>query len=227
MIVIASTLRAESNSSLSWGLAAIFTGGLIYLASIRDKFTRWVTLVGVLGISALPFTPAWPGLALFSAPFNLYLILYLFSIIFIIWGFARQAARLIPEPAGLERWIKVVYPVGLLILPLTQFGLGWIYKPEIRDVPLLGWIIGPLISMLAVLGTIWHQRGGAFPQGLARVLGTFLNLKWLKSILVPIFIQMTRILNFSASILEGEGGILWVVLSIVLFLAILLISMGS
>jgi hypothetical protein len=227
MIIVASTLRAESNSSLSWGLAAIFTGGLIYLASIREKFTMWITLVGVLGISALPFTPAWPGLALFSAPFNLSLFLYLFSIIFIIWGFARQAARIIPEPAGLERWIKVIYPIGLLILPLTQFGLGWIYKPALGDVPILGWIIGPLISMLAALGYIWQQRGGAVPQSLARALRTILNLKWLNSILAPIFVQMTRILNFSTSILEGEGGILWVLLSIVLFLAILLISMGS
>ncbi|MBK5106769.1 MAG: hypothetical protein JJE12_01500, partial [Anaerolineales bacterium] len=39
MLVIASMLRAEINSSLSWGLAAIFGGGLIFLASVRIKIS--------------------------------------------------------------------------------------------------------------------------------------------------------------------------------------------
>jgi hypothetical protein len=41
------------------------------------------------------------------------------------------------------------------------------------------------------------------------------------------FNQLTRILNFSSNVLEGEGGILWVMLSIVLFLAIILFRLRS
>lgn len=226
-VIIASTLRSEVNASLSWGLAAIFSGGLIFLASVREKSSMWITLIGLAGICTLPFTPTWAGLALFAAPFNISLILYLLAIIFTLWGFARLAAQLKPGPSGLERWIKVVYPIGLLLLPLTHIGLGWIYKPEIGDVPLLGWIMGPLICVLAALGFIWQRRGGMVPQDKVRVTSSMLNFKWLKPILAPILIQLTRFINFVSSIFEGEGGFLWVMLSIVLFLAILLFSIGS
>jgi len=226
MLVIASMLRGEINSSLSWGLAAIFSGGLIFLASVRIKISMWITMLGVLGISTLPFTASWSGLALFSSPFSISFLLYFISMIMIIAAYARHAVRVIPEPSGLERWIRLIYPLGLIMLPITQMGIGLLYRPVIGDIPIASWVISFLIIVFAVLGIFWQRRGGVIPAAVVRAVNSLLNFNWLRSIIVSAFDQLTRLLNFSSSILEGEGGILWVMLSIVLFLAILLIRLG-
>ena len=227
MLVIASTLRAETNASLSWGVAAVFTGGLIFLASVRKKYSMWIALLGVIGISTLPFTASWPGVALFSSPFSISQIFYFISIVLLIAGYARHATRLIPEPGGLERWIQVIYPIGLIVLPITQLGIGWLYRPEIREIALTGWIVNFIILGSAVLVFFWRQRGGTIPGGWVGGLNSFLGFNWLRSIQVSVFNLLTRLVKYSSSILEGEGGVLWVLLSIVLFLAILLITRGN
>lgn len=226
-IVMAATLRSQPEAGMSWGLALLFTGGLIFLASVRDRFTMWITLLGVVGISTLPFTPAWNGLGLFDTPLNLALILYFVAIVFLVWGFARHSKQIKPEPAGLERWIKVVYPMGLLLLPIVQIGLGWIYRPAVNEVPIMGWILGALICVLAFLGFFWQLRGGKVPASIADRLNAFLSLDWLYFILRIIFDYFSRFIFFISNVLEGEGGLLWVLLWIVLFLAILLIGLGT
>lgn len=144
----------------------------------------------------------------------------------IIAGYARQAARVIPEPSGLERWIRLIYPLGLIMLPIIQMGIGWLYRPDIGYIPTTSWVISFLTIVFSVLGFFWLRRGGTIPAAVVRAVNSLLNFNWLRSIIVAGFEQLTKLLNFSSSILEGEGGILWVMLSIVLFLAILLIRLG-
>jgi hypothetical protein len=227
MLIIASAVRAETGASLSWGVAAILTGGLIFLASVRSKITMWIALLGVIGISTLPFTAAWPGIALFSSPFSISMIFYFISIPVLIAGYVRHAMRLIPEPSGLERWIRVIYPIGLIVLPVIQLGIGWLYRPVFSEIALTSWIVNLLILVFAVLVFFWQQRGGTFPEAWVGRLNAFLGFKWLRSIVALVFKQLGRFVQFGSSILEGEGGVLWVLLAIVLFLAMLLITLGS
>jgi len=227
MLIIGSTMQAELDSSLSWALALIFSGGLIFLASVRHRITLWITLLGVIGISTLPFTAAWSGLALFSSPLRISLIFYFFSIILMIAGYARLAAKPSPDTGGHERWIQVIYPAGLILLPVTHLVIGLIYMPNVGEIPFLAWIISTLIIILAMAGFIWQRRGGAVPAGLVDGLSMFLNYSWLRGLILVISIQLSRLMSFISSVLEGEGGILWVILSIVLFLATLLISIGN
>ena len=226
-IVIATTLRAQPEASLSWALAILFSGGLIFLSSVRTKFSMWITLLGLVGISTLPFTPAWNMLMLFASPINLYLVVYLIAIVLMIWGYAHHASKLKPEPSGLERWIKVVYPVGLLLFPMVQISFVWFYLPEIGEVPLMGWILGPLICVLAFIGFLWQHRGGKIPKLAATWINAIFTLGWFYAIVSTIYDYLSRFLHFISKVLEGEGGLLWVLLWIVLFLALLVISIGS
>ena len=226
-IIMAATLRAQPEAGMAWGIALMFIGGLIFLASVRDRFSMWITLLGLVGISTLPFTPAWNGLVLFNWPISLPLILYFVAIVFLVWGFARHSTQIKQEPPGLERWIKFVYPMGLLLLPIVQIGLGWVYRPAINEVPIMGWILGALICVLAFLGFFWQQRGGKVPHSIADRLNALISLDWLYFILKIIFNYLSRFIFFISNVLEGEGGLLWVLLWIVLFLAILLIGLGT
>jgi hypothetical protein len=226
-IVIAAALRGKTEAGLAWGLSTLFSGGLIFLASVRSKVSLWVSLFGLVGISALPFTPAWNVLALYSQPFNLSMILYFCAMVLLMWGFAHHASQYLSYQAGVERWIKVVYPLGLLLLLIIQIGFGWLMKPEIGEVPLFGWILGPLISLLAALGFIWQRRGGRTPQLIVKSINSAFSLSWVYAIINSAYRTFSRVIDFITNVLEGEGGLLWVLLWIVLFLAILVISMGA
>jgi hypothetical protein len=225
--VLAAALHSQPEASLAWGIALLFSGGLIFLASVRKRFSLWLTLLGLIGIATLPFTPAWNGLGLFSLPLNLAMILYLAAIVLMVWGFARHAFQINVEPPGLERWIRVVYPLGLLIILVVHFGWGLLYRPAIGEIPLLGWILGIVICVLSFLGFMWQRRGGNIPQNFSNGIIAFLDLGWFFGILRILFAYVSRLIFFISSVLEGEGGILWVLLWVVLFLAILLISLGT
>lgn len=226
-IVIAATLRAQAEASLSWSLAIVFSGGLVFLSSVRTKFSMWITILGLVGISTLPFTPGWSILTLFTSPLNPFLALYLIAIVFMIWGYAHHASQLKPEPSGLEPWIKVVYPMGLLLFPMVQISLVWFYLPKIGQAPLMGWILGPLICVFALLGIFWQRRGGKVPQLMANSFNVIFTLGWFYAIVKTIYDYFSRFIHFVTKVLEGEGGLLWVLLWIVLFLALLVIGIGT
>lgn len=226
-IVLAASLRAQPDASTAWGMAMLFSGGLIFLASVRVRFSLWITLVGLVGISTLPFTPAWNGLALFYPPFSLGMILYFAAIVLVVWGFSLHAVQIRSEPEGIERWIRIVYPFGLLIIPVVHIGWGLSFIPEIGEVPIIGWILGAVICVLAFLGFFWQRRAGNIPQTFANRFNAFLDFGWFYSLLRILFDYASRLIFFLSSVLEGEGGILWVLLWIVLFLAIMLISLGA
>jgi hypothetical protein len=100
-------------------------------------------------------------------------------------------------------------------------------KPEIGEVPIFGWILGPLISLLAVLGFFWQRRGGRTPQIVVKSINSAFSLSWIYAIINSAYRIFSRVIDFITNVLEGEGGLLWVLLWIVLFLAILVISMGA
>lgn len=227
MLIIAAMLRAEIQASLSWSLAAIFSGGLLFLASVRKNVSIWITLLGVLGISTLPFSAAWTGLNLFSSPFSISFILFLSALVLINTGYLRLAYQEIPEPEGLERWIRVVYPLGLVMLPIVHMVVGLLFIPDIGQIPIISWVISLIIVVFAVLGFLWQQRGGKIPAAISAGVTAILNFGWLGSIMHSVFKHLARFLVFSSRILEGEGGILWVMLSIALMLAVLLLRLGN
>jgi hypothetical protein len=74
---------------------------------------------------------------------------------------------------------------------------------------------------------MWQRRGGNIPQNFSNGIIAFLDLGWFFGILRILFAYVSRLIFFISSVLEGEGGILWVLLWVVLFLAILLISLGT
>jgi hypothetical protein len=224
---IGSALKGEPEASLAWALACLFTGGLAFLSTYRDRITRWVVLGGLIGISALPFTPAWRGIDLYSGPFHPVLVLFLIAQVMLLAGYIKLAWR----PAGYrvegERWIQVIYPFGLLLLLLTPFApsLYLLGQPEAGSG--IAWTIGPLAMLIAGGWFIWERRGGRFPSVVINILDAVLSFRWLSSLLAMIYGYLGRLIYFVSSVLEGEGGVLWVMLWVILLLAFLLLGGGA
>ncbi len=60
-LAVAAAVRGQPLASLAWGTACIMTGGLLFLAAARPRRLFWIMMLGVLGFSALPFSPTWGG----------------------------------------------------------------------------------------------------------------------------------------------------------------------
>ena len=224
---LAAALRAQPTASLAWGLAGLLCGGLIFLTSIHDRRLLWLSFLGLLGFTAIPFTPAWNGSQLYTGPFHPFLPVFVIVQALLLAGYARHALRSSQIFQGVERWIWLIYPLGLGLLPLTQFWIAWRSYPSIADVPLAGWLLGVIAVGLAVLGVSLRDRIGAIPAGPIQSFRTFLSLNWLYSMLWVIYRYLRRLATFLTSVLEGEGGVLWAILVLVLLFSVLVWSNGG
>lgn len=226
-LVIASTIRAQPAASLAWGLAAVFSGGLLFLSSLRDRRLSWLPLLGLVGLSTLPFTPAWNGSNLFRAPFDPFLMLFFIAIVLLMLGYYRHALRPGARLGGVERWVWMIYPVGLALLPATHFAIGWLMKPALTEVSLSGWLLGPIGVAFLFAGIIWGRRVNRVPKFIVDILDFVFSFRWLYFLFGLLFGLVERLVDFLTTILEGAGGLLWIVLWILLLIAFLVTGRGG
>lgn len=221
-LALAASLRGMPEASLGWGLAAFFSAGLFLLATLRNRQISWFLLLGVAGFSALPLTPAWGGARLFMAPFIPALALFWLAHVLLLLGYARHTLRLSGSFSGLERWVVLVYPLGLGLVLLVFYWTGWRANPGPNGLPLVYWLEGPIALLAAVLGFYWiHRNERQWAQYRSNLERGF-SQGWLTSGTRFGYQMLDRLVGFLTLVLEGEGGILWVLLW-TLLLALLLI----
>jgi hypothetical protein len=240
LAVVAAVRSAEA--ALAWGMACLLVGGFIFSFSLRRRLLLLLAGLAWLGLTALPYTPSWPGADIYqwptqAAPGSLIgrlalTLALLLAHALLLGGFARHALRPAgpaSQPASIEHWIWLVYPAGLALLSLAHFGLGWQARPDSASLPLLTWLGGLAACVLALLLWIPVRRylrrsaQGWIPNQtqFVRQLGQLFSLSWLYRLLWSIFRQFSRLLGLVSSILEGEGGLLWAFVLLVLIFAFL------
>lgn len=218
-------VRTQPEASLAWGIAMLLSGGLISLFSARARWLSLIIIFGAINISALPFTPTWYGASVFSPLLSVYSILFLVSYIFLLSGFLKHAFSARAPLSGAERWVWLIYPWGLGLLPLTNVLIAWLGRPVSEDLtPLLpsGRETIPAVigSILVILGLILQQRGVHFPTQIWGPLKAALSLNWLYRSLWALYAYMRRIFSIVNLALEGGGGILWALLIMALLISL-------
>ena len=226
---ISSALRSNPIGSVAWGLALVLTGGALFLSSVQHKSLRRILLVaGLWSISSLPFSPtasgwqsgasanwatwvAWPFLLTAQA--------------LLAAGFIRHAIRPSnPLPSEAQAiWARAIYPIGIG-LPLTillLLGLfGWDGAQTLGTLPagltaaaLTGAVLWltPRLPWLNPVRVHWvHPQDGQVSR-----LDAFYRSLW------NLYRALGRLSDSIASVLEGDGGILWALLFLILFLSLL------
>jgi hypothetical protein len=188
----------------------------------------------LLGFSALPFTPAaggWQGLL--GGPFSLWQVVLPVAHILLLLGYLRFMVRPGDKLWDMERWVQVVYPLGLFVLVAAQWLVGTIGWKDVLTMGVwwtaaltgLGLAAGGAISLLLrrveLSGSVpvqWYllaaRRVGGF---LARLL----SLRWLYDLLWAVYNQVELLAQFLTSLLEGAGGVLWVFVLLALFISVI------
>ena len=81
-----------------------------------------------------------------------------------------------------------------------------------------GWWIGLIpLGLIAVFLVIDHRELKLFPSFLNRVGGS-INFSWVSRVFWGIYHGLARILYVITQLLEGEGGILWALLILIMLI---------
>jgi hypothetical protein len=227
-LVVASAILQLPTACLVWSLTCLLSGGLIFSMQFRHKNLLPITVLGIFNLSSLPFSPAWQATSMYQYSTFLGINLPLFALFslsliliqaFILAGFIRHISRgIIPAAAArseqIERWVWLLYPSGLVLILITHLLIGWMLYPNLLQVPLSGWFIGPVVTIFAglILYTAWRSPKLVHPSfdlGFRSVWDRFFSFNWMYLFLWRLFRTLSRIFGLISAILEGDGGLLW------------------
>lgn len=215
---VMAALNGNPVGAIAWSCALVLVGGALFLSSAQDPRLKYALLVGGWTLSSLPLSltaSVWNG------AFNLFAIFALVAQALLIAGYLRHALR-----GGLETldgqpsWAKAVYSAGIVVLLAAQLLLGFV-----------GWdgafkfgnlLLALPASILALLLFGASKRFRLFAPMRAQWSGgegeKINNLyQWLGSL----YGGLTQSLRFVAELLEGESGVMWALLFLILFISIL------
>jgi len=229
-MALGSAVRGQTGASVMWGVALILSGGAVFLFNVRQRALLILPMITLIGLTGLPFTPAasgWPGLVVL--PFSLLDVVMISAHSLLLAGFLRHALAPSEGISESDRWVKVVYPIGLGILGLSfwligflgavtqnRFGIWWAALISLV-LMVLGYGVAHLLRRIPAERTAW-----AFV--LARRIGlgiaAFLRLDWFYGLLTWLYGLVQRVINFITVILEGAGGVLWALLLLALLLTL-------
>jgi len=225
-LAVSATLRGNPAGSAAWGAALVLFGGLSFLYSARQVwFTRILAALGVLLLS-LPLTLTASGwLGAFPQPVFFW-PLFLVAHALLVAGYLRHILR--PAKTSfseLPSWAQAAYPVGLLLLCVTALLLGlWGWPGAFQ---LGAWVVSislVVLAGLAILVVIRFQRLGVFeaPASVEARPSRFVALQdQMAGLFWSLYRNLGRLFSFAANLLEGDGGLLWTLLLLVLFVSLL------
>jgi len=220
-LAVAAALQANPIGAAAWGCALILVGSALFLSSETNRWLTRALLIGVLGISSLPFSltatgwnsggmnfwPAWPFLLLAHA--------------MLMAGFIRHGQRTSTRSVNEEQpiWAKNVYPIGisLLLITIILLGLfGWSGALQFGN-----WIAASFATFLTI-GLLWltprlHILNPVRAHWVRPSGASWLD--WCYQATWNLYRQLRRISNTLSNVLEGESGIMWTLLFLVLFIS--------
>ena len=222
-LAIAAALLGNPIGTVAWGTALILIGSALFLASVQQIWINRTLLIGAFSLSALPFSltaSGWQG----NTPSFWYIMPFLLiAQALLMTGFIRSAFR--PSTrASLESqpiWARSIYPVGIGLLLFVQILLGiWGWNGAMQ----IGvWEAGFFASLLT-FGLLWAiPRFPALnpvpahwvqPSSASRLDRLYQNL-WV------IYRWLGRLSQTVSDILEGDSGIMWTLIFLVLFISLM------
>ncbi len=224
---VASAVEGDAQAAQAWGLVLLFGGSYIFLLAPAHRRLLPLGILSLIGVSALPFSLTWAGLGMYANSSTGIVglirwaacVLFFLSHTFILLGYIRHSLRVPLDQAQLERWAWLVYPLGLGLPVLASLGLGWINRPDLRELPWMYWLLGFFTLAAAVGLWVWNERGPSsppVPASLQRGSGwsttlwaNLLSLTWLYRFAWVIYQGLGRVLGLLTQILEGDGGLIW------------------
>lgn len=234
-LAVVSVLNGEPEASLAWGLALILPGSLLFLYFPRVQRMNFLLFFGLIGIIGLPFTPlasGWVGLV--GNGVTIWTICFILAHSIIIFGTFNRMVQPGGEIGALEAWARLAYPLGFIIIIQAIITLGLVGWPGSFTLG-IWWIPVVSIGLVTVAAILIRRFGIEAPYiqlPASSLLSKFLDwvlpklepvfrLEWIYKALLWVYNLIGKILKYFSIILEGQGGVLWAILLIVLLITLL------
>jgi hypothetical protein len=220
-LALAAALRGNPIGATAWSCALILVGGALFLTSMQNKWLERTLFLGVLAVSALPLSLTATGWVTADLRFWYAVPFLLVSHAMLIAGLVRHILRSSTRITfdNQPPWARNVYPIGIMILLITIIGLssfGWNGTLQIGN-----WLLGLIASLLAA-GLIWLTPRVRILNPVRAHWVRPTNPTWLDWAYQSLwngYQLFSRLSNSFSNILEGEGGIMWTLLFLALFIS--------
>jgi hypothetical protein len=224
-LAMSSALRGDPVGAVAWSCALVLSGGALFLSSAHNVWLSRALWVGMWGITALPFSisatgwgsvmpsfwPVWPFLLIAQA--------------LLLAGYLRHAIRptLRDSFETLDRAAQYVYPLGIGVLLGIGLLLGiWGWEGASRFgvwlLSFVGVLLGGIVSWLAPRLRILTPMRAHW----VRPAASSSWMDWFFRGLWGVYRLFGRLSNSFSGMLEGDGGFMWTLLFMVLFISLII-----
>lgn len=222
-LAVAAALRGNPVGATAWSCALILSGGAIFLASAESRWLDRLLLIGMFGISSLPFSLTASGWISQGQSFWLAVPFLIAAQVMLLAGYFRLSRRSTDRTSFENQpiWARNVYPFGMYFILLTILILGlfgwdgslqpgsWI-AATVASILTLGLL--QLIPRLRILNPVrahWVRTTDS------TWLDTIYQTVW------EVYRGIRRVTSTFSNVLEGESGVMWTLLFLALFISIL------
>ncbi len=227
---MACLIQGRPDVSSVWGSAMILGGGLLSLSTTRQVRLLFIPLVTFLCLTGMIFTPTSAGwVGIWMEPFGLSNAAFIAGHSLLLTGFVKHTIRQDESEEEIDRWVQIIYPAGLLNLTITfvligvwavaQYGVLTFWIPPVLSISLALFWFGlrawlsrekPLQSLVKSTGVV-----------IGTVVEKIVNFKWLFRTIEQFYKISRQFVNWLTGILEGDGGVLWALLLLLLLITVI------
>jgi hypothetical protein len=232
---MALTCAINHNPSVShvWGVTMLLAGVVLFLSYSGQRWLMTFPLLAVISITGLPFTltsTGWAGLI--PQPIQIGSNIFILIISLLIVGYVRFSLFRKPEFSSLERMDQVVYPFGLAAPVLTIWVVFFKLLPGSIDfeywwASLATLVLAGVISLVSLRFQKNQQTHptagwliGVF-KSLLRFFNSVFSLDWIFFVIIRCYRLVGYVVRSVGDILEGEAGVLWAFILLIVLITIL------
>lgn len=224
--IVVEYLNGYSASAILF-LSAFIPAIFLLIQSFRKgKFALAIGLVGILGFSGLPFTPNNSGLNGLGTGATFYGVIFVILTIPFFYWMIRTALTVtdVDSPAT-ERWAIALAPIGSVVLIASSWIVFFLWQPNAM---VLNISIQAIIMTLGGIGLFAAERLHLFDNQSVKVAINSTVSNYSKKLHFKKYYSITgwgaiieKPFLFITRLFEGDGGILWAILCLVLIITII------
>ena len=226
-LAFAAALRGSGVGSAAWGSALVFCGGLSSLYTVHQRRLVLALLAAGFMLTALPFSltaSGWAGAVVES--WVLWVLLVPVQALMLA-GYVSGISR--PSQESLEdqpNWARSIYPAGLVLLLSSGLWLGFFGWEGARQIGVLPAALAATLLGSTVGWFFWRIPGlrravqPAVQSGQRLAGGSAIAFRTISTAIWGLYRALGRASGAVARTLEGDGGLLWTMVILVLFLSL-------
>jgi hypothetical protein len=222
-LAVAASVSGAFYSALAFGLVALAGRAMLELAQRADRWRPIATMIGLILLAGFPFTAAQVSAAFYADAASPLVYIFLLPQALLLAGWARRGLRPLSSPLPPEPWMRSLEWIGLAIVPIIYLilGLGGLPYFSIEPLSASWW---PPAAALALGATLFFafrtRRLDLQPRARSLITG-FFALDWLEIAAARAVHAIAWFFYFGGRLLEGNAGVLWAILLVVLMLSLI------